>query len=242
MKHYVAAIALILASFTARAADPDVLWKFVHDKCVPGQMQAQDPKPCVEVSLADGVAVLKDINGIAQHLLIPTAKNTGMDDPAVLAPATPNYFAAAWKARHFMDGKLDKTLPRDAISLAINSVSGRTQNQLHIHIDCVRPDVRAVLHGQSADHWASVKMPGGNSYKVRQIAGSDLEAVNPFLLLAREQPDSVADYAHHTLVAVGAVLPDGREGFYLLDDHADLATLDRASGEELQDHGCEVAK
>ena len=66
--------------------------------------------------------------------------------------------------------------------------------------------------------------------------------MNPFLLLAQEQPDAVADYAHHTLVAVGAVLPDGREGFYLLDDHADLAKLDRASGEELQDHGCEVAK
>ncbi len=44
----------------------------------------------------------------------------------------------------------------------------------------------------------------------------------------------------HTLVATGATFPGGIDGFVLLDNHADLP-LDRASGEELQDHSCAVA-
>jgi CDP-diacylglycerol pyrophosphatase len=31
-------------------------------------------------------------------------------------------------------------------------------------------------------------------------------------------------------------------GFVILDDHADLAHGDWASGEELQDHGCALAR
>ena len=45
----------------------------------------------------------------------------------------------------------------------------------------------------------------------------------------------------HTLVIVGATFPDNTSGFVLLDDHADLAAGDRASGEELQDHTCAIA-
>ncbi len=228
---------LLLLSGAARAADPDILWKIVHDKCVP----AADGKPCAEVSRDGGFAVLKDLNGIAQHLLIPTAKVTGIEDAAVLAPQTPNYFADAWNARHYVEARLGHPLPREAVSLAINSETGRSQNQLHIHIDCVRADVRAVLQGLTADHWASVPMPGGHSYRVRRIAADDLASTNPFRLLASEQPDSVADFGHHTIVLVGAEFA-GQNGFYMLDDHADMMTLDPGSGEELQDHSCGLPK
>ena len=40
----------------------------------------------------------------------------------------------------------------------------------------------------------------------------------------------------NTLVAVGAVLDDGRLGFIILARQADPAAGDMAGGEELQDH------
>lgn len=236
----VIAVVLIALAGAAHAADPDALWKIVHNRCVPNQAQNHDPKPCAEVTL--DVAVLKDLVGVAQYLLIPTAQIAGMESPALLAPETPNYFAAAWDARRFIDAKLGKTLPHDAVSLAINSISGRSQNQLHIHVDCVRPDVRAALQAQSGaitSTWILHAMPAGlHAYQLRRV--SDL-AGNPFRLLAAEIPAASADFGHWTIVAVGATFPDGSEGFYLLARAANPLMLDFGSGEELQDHGCALA-
>src|SRR5438874_2670182 len=64
---------LIAAPAPAGAADPDALWKIVHDRCVPDAQQRGDPAPCAMVDLregtANGYAVLKDLVGIAQFLL-----------------------------------------------------------------------------------------------------------------------------------------------------------------------------
>ncbi len=48
--------------------------------------------------------------------------------------------------------------------------------------------------------------------------------------------------ASQTLVLTGAAFADGRDGFYLLADRVDLLAGDRASGEELLDHDCAVAR
>ena len=90
-------------------------------------------------------AVLKDANGPTQYLLLPTARIVGIESPALQAPDAINYFAAAWDARRFVEEALGHDLPGDRVGLAVNSVLARTQNQLHIHIDCIRADVRATL-------------------------------------------------------------------------------------------------
>lgn len=232
------------------AADPSALWKIVSGQCVPDQQKAHDPAPCSAVDLAAGVekgtAVLKDINGVAQFLLLPTARIGGIEDPAILAPGATNYWAAAWNARHFVNERLHTALPREAVSLAINSAYGRTQDELHIHIDCVRPDVRAALAAnldQIGDHWAPFPVTlGGHDYRAIRIAGETLDAANPFLVLADNDPAARADMGTHTLVVVGATFPGGAPGFVLLDDRANLLTGDRASGEQLQDHTCAIAQ
>jgi CDP-diacylglycerol pyrophosphatase len=43
-------------------------------------------------------------------------------------------------------------------------------------------------------------------------------------------------------VLTGASFADGKDGFYLLADHVDLLSADLASGEELLDHDCAVAR
>jgi CDP-diacylglycerol pyrophosphatase len=227
---------------TARAADPSALWHIVHDRCVPDEQAHHDPVPCAEVDLTGGYAVLKDRVGNTQFLLIPTARVGGIEDKVVLAPDAPNYFADAWQARRFVDQRAGHDLPRDDIALAINSVYGRTQDQLHIHIDCIRPDVRAALtqyHAAIGRHW--IEFPvllAGHRYRAMRLDQPQLGATNPFQLLAASVPQ--AQMGTHTLVLVGAVFA-GKPGFILLDDRANLAAGDTGSGELLQDHSCALA-
>jgi CDP-diacylglycerol pyrophosphatase len=231
-------------ALTARAADPSALWHIVHDRCVPDEQQNQHPAPCTEVDFSRGYAVLKDIVGKMQFLLIPTARVGGIEDKAILAPDAPNYWAAAWQARRYVDQRAGHPLPRDDFALAINSTSGRSQDQLHIHIDCIRPDVRAALAQHIADigpQWGAFPSPlAGHRYRAMRLPGAELGSTNPFRLLAAGVPQ--AEMGRHTLVLVGATFPPDQPGFILLDDRADLIAGDRGSGETLEDHDCAVAQ
>ena len=92
--------ALPVCCAASSAADANALWHIVSEQCVPDQKQNHSPKPCEQVDLAGGYAVLKDLVGNTQYLLIPTARISGIESPAVLAPNAPNYWADAWHARH----------------------------------------------------------------------------------------------------------------------------------------------
>ena len=238
---------LLLIPPPAQAANPNALWQIVHDRCVPDQQFNNDPAPCAAVILtpteADGHALLKDIRGATQYLLIPTARITGIESPALLAPGAAHYFAAAWAARPLIEAILHRPLPREALALAINSPQARSQEQLHIHIDCLRPDIAAALHDAAPSiglAWAPLPTPlAGHTYRARFLPEPDLATTSPFQLLATDV--GPAAMPQQTLVLAGATAPNGQPGFILLADHTDLAAAHRASGEELQDHDCTIA-
>lgn len=229
---------------TARASDPSALWHVVHDRCVPDEQQNHDPSPCTQVDIAQGYVVLKDYDGSTQFLLIPTARVSGIEDKAILAPDAPNYWDAAWQARHYVEQRAGHALPRDVLSLAINSTSGRTQDQLHIHFDCLRSDVHAALLQHQAEigpQWSDFPVPlAGHRYRAMRLSGADLGSVNPFHLLSAGVPQ--AEMGKHTLVLAGATFAPDQPGFILLDDRADLTAGDFGSGEMLQDHDCALAR
>ena len=241
-----ALLLLALPPATVRAADPDALWKIVHGACVPHATAGEGPAPCSFVDLAGGYAVLKDIRGATQFLLIPTARIAGMESPEILLPGAANYWQAAWAARRFVDEKAGRSLPRQDIGLAINAATRRSQNQLHIHIDCLRPDVIALLDAKSAEigaGWTPLALPpAGHPYLARRIDIPDLAGVDPFRLVADSLPGAAADMGGQTLVLAGARFASGQEGFYLLDDHVDAAQPARGWGEELLDHDCAVLR
>jgi CDP-diacylglycerol pyrophosphatase len=232
------------AGISGAQGDPNALWNIVNGSCVPDQLQHGDPAPCAQVDLGageeKGYAVLKDLVGPLQFLLIATGRVTGIESPSLLAPDATNYFAAAWRARSFAEERAGRTLPRDWLSLAINSEQARSQTQLHIHVDCVRADVHEALAEHASEigtEWTSFPVPlAGQRYSAIAVSGEDLDAINPFTLLADGVPGARTDMGDQTLVVVGAVGPDGEPGFVILADHADVATGDRASGESLQDH------
>jgi CDP-diacylglycerol pyrophosphatase len=242
-------VAWLLAAAPQAINQRDALWHIVHDICVPDQLQNRDPKPCVQVDLdrgaEKGFAVLKDLRGATQFLLISTARISGIESPALLAPDAPNYFADAWDARTYIDQALHRTLPRDDIGLAINSAASRSQDQLHIHVDCIRPDLLKTLREQQpsiADRWAPLNVAlSGHRYQVMWVAGERLGSNNPFQLLAHGFPSAARELGDWTLVVVGSSQVNGVAGFFILADHVNRESHDPAHGEELLDHACRIA-
>jgi CDP-diacylglycerol pyrophosphatase len=235
-------VATALGACATHPGNPDALWNIVSKQCVP---QAQDPSAhnaCAYVDPAQGYAVLKDLRGIGQHLLIPTEKISGIESPRLEQPDLPNYWRDAWDARTYLERSVHTSLRREDIGLAINSASGRSQNQLHIHIDCMQPEVAAALSAQRAsigEAWHDLGVPlEGHTYRARLIIDASLHDTDPFKLLVADTRASGESMADQTLLLTGTTLADGKPAFILLNDR--VHGLDRASAEELLDHDCRV--
>ncbi len=184
------------------------------------------------------------MHGATQLLLIPTDRITGIEAPELLSPGARNYWQDAWSVRPLFERRAGPT-PREDLGLAINSRYGRSQNQLHIHIDCVRTDVRDTLKAretQIGTAWAPFNVDlAGHRYRVRRVDGADLRGANPFVLLAQDA-QARADMGRETLVVLGATFQGGKPGFILLSDHADLLAGDIGHGEDLLDPACKVLR
>jgi CDP-diacylglycerol pyrophosphatase len=243
------AAGLIAAFCGAATADRNALWTIVHDQCVPNQEAHHDPAPCEAVTLDGGVeqgyAILKDRNGATQFLLIPTRRISGIESPETLAPDIPNYWELAWQARSFVEARAKHKLAWDMIGLAINPALRRSQDQLHIHIDCLRPDVRAALAehiGEIGTQWTDLTFDlRGRRYTARRLDDAELAREDPFKLLARPRGGSNQDLAAETLVLVGARFGKDKNGFVLLADRGVPEKGIFAHGEDLLDHACALA-
>ena len=239
--------AWLLAINAPAHADPNALWRIVHGECVPHAEAGLGPKPCERVDLDggvdQGVAVLKDLVGVAQMLAIPTRRITGIEDPQMLAANAPPVFAIAWSAKTLVEARLGRALPREAIGLAINSKWARSQEQLHVHVDCVAIPVIKVLaeYGSALDsQWRAMTVPlQGRVYFARRIDSADLVGVAPLKLLADGVEGARAHMDAYSLAAVGATF-DGKPGFVLLADPFSLEGGGHA--EDLEDHDCAIAR
>jgi CDP-diacylglycerol pyrophosphatase len=244
LKACVISLVLLSGVPASAIANPNALWEIVHDQCEPAAEGAPIAQKCADVNLAGGYAVLKDRVGVAQYLLIPTVRIGGIESPELLEPGSPNYFRAAWQSRHYVDDKLHRVLPRDEVSLAINSADGRTQNQLHIHIDCLAPDVVRTLRElgpRIGTQWTSLPVRlRGHVYSAIRIDDAELAHTDPFKILAPYAAQRGQPMGDQTLLLTGAVRADGTPAFYLLNDH--VQTGNWASSEELQDHSCTLAE
>ena len=241
-----AAFAIVAIAAPVQAGDPDALRKIVIDQCATHQQARGNPAPCAAIDLAGGTAILKDRNGKTHFLVIPAIPVTGIESPLILAADAPNYWQAAWAARHLVEGLVGHAIPRDDIGLSINSAYGRSQNQLHIHVDCVRAEVRQALQandGKIGTTWADLDIPlAGHRYRAMRLEGEELGARNPFKILADGDPQAASDMGRETLSVIGADFPSGNPGFYLLSDRAAATSMDMAASESLLDHDCRVLK
>ncbi|HEY4074123.1 MAG TPA: CDP-diacylglycerol diphosphatase [Herbaspirillum sp.] len=233
------ALSALLPAILA-AANPDKLWEIVHQECVPDMNAHGDPGPCRLVDRERGFAILKDIVGAGQFLLIPTQRLTGIESPELLLPDAPNYWAYAWEQSYRVGDALGKPLARDQIGLEINSASARSQLQLHIHIDCLRADLPQLLRAHQTDapmQWQPLVLEG-HRYWIMRLIGSELGDTNPFKLAAAMSPAAHDAMAAQSLLLTGAQFGDGSEGFYLIDTPVNFDRGERGNAEVLLDHGC----
>jgi CDP-diacylglycerol pyrophosphatase len=237
------AAAVLCWAAGATVLDRNALLHIVHAQCLSHWRAQQDPAPCLQVTVPDpggeraGYAVLPDRKGGAHFLLIPTHRLTGIESPALLEPDTTNYFAAAWEARSHMEQFLGRSLPRDAVGLAVNSRRSRGQDQLHIHIECLGPELKRQLSAvmwANDDRWHAVRL-GRFRYQALEVPGEHLDPVDPFQRVARDLPGAADDMGAYTLLVAGWNFAD-RPGFIVL-------AADTAPGSEtLLDSTCAVAR
>lgn len=236
--------ALFAAVLAAELPTPPVhphggkLWQIVGGTCLPNMKAKHDPAPCTEVD--QGYVLLKDMAGVAQYLLMPDSDITGIEDARILTSPT-NYFAAAWNARGLVETKLGRKIARDTMAVTVNSQYGRSQDLLHLHIDCLGAPARGDLAGLTGvgESWSAAPvMIAGHPYYVRRVLGAEL-TVNPFKLVADELPGAKDEMRAWTIGLVGASF-DGKPGFWLLAGKADPAGGEWGSAESIQDHDCKL--
>ncbi|MDY7579718.1 CDP-diacylglycerol diphosphatase [Herbaspirillum sp. RTI4] len=231
---------MLLLSAPLRAANPDKLWEIVHQECVPGALGGNNPAPCHLVDTQRGFVVLKDIVGVAQFLLLPTARISGIESPELLNEDAPNFWAFAWEQRYRVGEMLGKPLAREQIGIEVNSAAARSQLQLHLHIDCLRADFPEALRSHEADtpeQWQPL-MLDEHRYWVMRLVGSNLEGRNPFKLAAAMSPYARRAMGAQSLLLTGARFSDGSEGFYLINSPVNFDKGERGSAEVWLDHGC----
>ncbi|AUT62921.1 CDP-diacylglycerol diphosphatase [Paraburkholderia terrae] len=220
------------------AADPNALWNIVDHQCVPAARASGGAGFCTAVNLPGHYAILKDINGNTQYLLIPTDRVTGIESPSVLAADAPDYWADAWAARQYVGSRIGLTFPPDQLGLEINSQFRRTQNQLHIHMDCMQDDIikdlarfRTIEPGQW--HWTKLD---GSAYRVMRVLSLTGEN-DPFRIVARDRQGSDV-MAQQTILVTGAG-PKDSDGWLVVNSGLEL---DDGSGtaEGMLDHACRI--
>lgn len=223
-----------LAANSCAAGDRDALRTIVQEQCLTHWLQQRSPLPCERVG--EGFAVLADRKGGAHFLLIPTRTIAGIESPEVLEPGAPNYFEAAWQARDQLAAKIGHDVPRGAVGLALNPKHARSQDQLHIHIECLRTDVAASLQaasGHVTGAWSPVSVAGSH-YDALRVMGKDLGAANPFRLLVDQPPQANAALEDYSLIVAGMQFKEG-PGFVVLAGTG-------LAGELLLDSGCAAAQ
>ncbi|MES1938282.1 CDP-diacylglycerol diphosphatase [Salinisphaera hydrothermalis] len=238
---WIAPVALATGSIALPAAahNPNALWQIVHGRCVPAAKAGDGTGPCARVDRRDGYALLKDRVGPLQYLLIPTIRVSGIESPALLEPHAPPYLAEAWHDRHIMAKRFGHPIADDDIMLALNSPHGRTQNQLHIHISCIAPDVKRALANMASDigaDWTPLPRPlAGHRYIARRVTPTALQRSGAARLLARhdDADEHMGDYGLALTRVDGA-------GLVLLATRVHRLAGNFASPEELESHACHV--
>jgi CDP-diacylglycerol pyrophosphatase len=173
----VALLDLLASPVTAEPAEPQLgtgLGKVV-DGCKTASLAGSTD--CL--ALGDGWALLKDLRGETQFLVV--ARDAG-DRLGHYDQPEPKLWSAAWAARACVQEiarEIDhRIIPLDNIGVMMNSRFGASQDRQHIHVDAIYPErlnqlmeAYAVHAGDAAKPW-TVSL-GGTSYSVVQRAGID---------------------------------------------------------------------
>lgn len=196
--------------------------------------------PCTFVDEQSGTALYKADFDPYQFLLIPLARITGIEDPALRESAGRNYLYDAWAARFLVTARLNNSLPESDVVLTINPKNARTQDQLHIHISCSSPTTSAALRNVDTSEYVGWKqLPidlGGRRFQGLAVDTKAFESRNLFRdIYLKVTADGKK--MENASIAVANVAQDQ---FLLL--LAEGTEDQPVAAETLQDHDCSITK
>lgn len=229
----------------AALGERNLLWHVVQT-CVATHRLTGLSFPCLTVDLSRGVdrgfAVVRAPLEDTHVVVTPTVHTVGVEAERLQQPDAPNYFADAWSARHFVTDDLPRQPDRNDLAMAVNSRPGRSQDQLHIHVDCVRQDVRRALaaHAEAipVGTWTRMSvLPRAPRYYATALDAPNLDGENIFRLVRNGLKIGEDEMDQVTIVVVGATV-EGKPGFVVLARQRIANSRDEAHGEALMDHAC----
>ena len=213
---------------------PDALWELAQccSKSLAGNRDCREYDPKFEyIILKDNAPTKPD-----SYMIIPTKRITGIEDREIFAMPFVDFWEYGWQRSRQYPGK-----PASRTGMAINSAHARTQDQLHIHISCVRPDVSKILEARNREigtYPAEVVMlqlpPHNNTYrvvKVTRLRGTE----SPYEVI-QVIPGVQRNMGDQSIAVVGS---QKRDEYYVLETYYHGG--DSGAAEELLDETCKGA-
>ena len=137
-------------------------------------------------------------------------RSTELKVPPFLATQMTNFWSQAWSERNRVVASASRPLGWNDIGMAVNSRRGRSQDQLHIHVDCVDPRLKQALAsraGRLSSKWSSLEPgPWAGRYRVKEIDAAGVDR-NIFKLVADEIPGAKSKMARQSIAVVGFIGP-----------------------------------
>ncbi|AZG15928.1 CDP-diacylglycerol diphosphatase [Cupriavidus pauculus] len=221
----------------------DSLWKNVQQRClVPPSPAHAD---CVIVDRAQGFVLYKDMIGASHYLVIPDHAMAGVDDPRVWQDGPRNAWSFGWQARDIVGKAVGRPLPDTLLGLAINARTSRSQDQLHIHLDCISDRAREfLLNGNIGTQWQDLSFNGKPMRAMLVPAEPAALPVNPFSLVRQDVLGKAADGTIADRgVFVAYVKPAaGPAGFVVVDEPVDKARGSNGHASDFLDRGCKLGR
>lgn len=219
-----------------------ILWTALQG-CILAKRTLGRSFPCLSVDLGDagrpGTAVLRAPGQPTHTVVMPTADVVGLEAPVLQQADGAAYWRAALAARRSVTEAIGGRLLIEGVGLAVNSAGGRSQDQLHIHLDCLKPGVRAVLQRYGAGvtaRWAPLPVAlQGSRFFAMRIPAAEADSFNPFAALMR-LPGHRTNLRATSLAAVATSPQDPDPGFYVLANRSP-----GSHAETLLDHTCAAA-
>lgn len=237
------ALALLLTG----CARSDALWMVTQDLCMKNYDLRRDPAPCQQIyqpqGKEQGFSILQNPRYPYHFILVPNLAMSGIESIALTRAGRTDYFGYAWLMRYRLRAAYGAAVPDDRLGLAINSAYGRSQNQLHIHLTCLREDVRRQLQAERpyiSEAWRP--LPDRllkHRYYARRVMQPAAMGIYPIDSVARHFQLSPPQLAEYGVALIPTTFEEG-QGFILLTTRRGWDKGNRASVESLLDKRCEI--
>lgn len=240
---------LSVIALVTGCARSDALWMITQDLCMTNYHYRRDPAPCQQIyqpqGKEQGFSILQNPRFPYHFILVPNLAMSGIESISLSREGRTDYFGYTWLMRYRLMAAYGAAVPEDMLGMAINSASGRSQNQLHIHLTCLREDVRRQLQAERpyiSEQWRPLPDRMLNhSWYARRVMQPTAMGIYPIASVAREfhlTSPQLADYG----VALIPTTFSGEKGFILLTTRRGWDKGNRASVESLLDKRCDILR